>query len=188
MFLAGVLILAASVLAQEAGFPRASSVIQPQAYVSLEPVPRGRAFEIAVVAKITPGFHVNAHVPSEDYLIPTKITAELPPGVVLVEATYPRGMMRKFQFSTTPLRVYESSFTVRMKLRAAAAARIGPQKIALTLAYQACTMDACLPPTKIPVTAELDIAAADTSARPANPEIFSATAPRKASQGRPATR
>src|ERR1700686_2332233 len=84
-------------LAQDKPYPPAASVLQPQAYVSMEPVPRGRLFEIAVVAKITPGFHVNAHEPSEEYLIPTKVTAELPPGVVLVETTYPRGGVRAFR-------------------------------------------------------------------------------------------
>jgi thioredoxin:protein disulfide reductase len=159
--------------AQDTAFPAASSVLQPQAYVSLQPVPRGRAFEIAVVAKISPGFHINAHVPSEDYLIPTKITADLPPGIFLVEATYPRGVMRAFHFSKTPLRVYEGSFTILMKVRASGTAPIGQQKIPLTVGYQACNEDACLPPTKIPVTANLEIAAVDTAAHPAHPEIFS---------------
>ena len=164
--------MGASVAAQE--MPAASSVLQPQAYVSLQPVPRGRSFQVAVVAKISPGFHINAHVPSEDYLIPTKITAELPAGVFLVESTYPRGVMRAFRFSKTQLRVYEGSFTVMMKLRTGGTAPTGPQKLALTLAYQACNQDACLPPTKIPVTADLEIAAVDSAARPAHQEIFSA--------------
>jgi thiol:disulfide interchange protein DsbD len=164
---------AAFASAQDKAYPPAASVLQPQTYVSLQPVPRGRPFEIAVVAKITPGFHVNAHEPSEDYLIPTKVTADLPPGVVLVETAYPRGVMRAFRFSKTPLRVYETSFTVRMKLRAEAAAPLGSRKIGLTVGYQACNQDACLPPTKIPATAELEIAAVDTPARPANTNIFS---------------
>ncbi len=126
-----------------------------------------------MVAKISPGFHINAHVPSEDYLIPTKVTADLAPGVFLVETTYPRGVMRAFRFSKTPLRVYEGSFTVMMKLRTSGTAPIGPQKLSLTLGYQACNQDACLPPTKIPVTADLEIAAVDTPAHPAHPDIFS---------------
>ena len=161
--------------AQDTAFTRAASVLQPQAYVSLQPVPRGSAFEIAVVAKITPGFHVNAHEPSEEYLIPTKVTADLPAGVTVVETDYPRGVMRPFQFSKTPLRVYETSFTVRMKLRAGNVAALGHQKITLTIGYQACNQDSCLPPTKIPATVELDIAAVDTPAHPANTDIFAAT-------------
>ena len=166
--------LATIALAQDKPYPPAASVLQPQAYVSLQPVPRGHAFEIAVVAKISPGFHINAHEPSEEYLIPTKIQAELPPGISLVETTYPRGVMRAFRFSKTPLRVYEGSFTVKMKLRTESAAPLGSKKIGLTIGYQACNQDACLPPTKIPASAELEIAEADTPARPANTGIFSA--------------
>jgi thiol:disulfide interchange protein DsbD len=170
-----ILALAGMALAQDKPYPAAASVLQPQAYVSLQPVPRGHSFEIAVVAKISPGFHINAHEPSEDYLIPTKITADLPLGVALVETTYPRGVMRTFRFSKTPLRVYEGSFTVKMKLRAEAGAPLGQKKIGLTVGYQACNQDACLPPTKIPTTAELEIAAVDAPAHPANANIFSAT-------------
>jgi thiol:disulfide interchange protein DsbD len=167
--------LATITLAQDKPYPAAASVLQPQAYVSLQPVPRGHAFEVAVVAKISPGFHINAHEPSEEYLIPTKVMADLPLGVFLVETTYPRGVMRAFRFSKTPLRVYEGSFTVKMKLRAEAGAPLGPKKIGLTVGYQACNQDSCLPPTKVPATAELEIAAVDTPTHPANPDIFSAT-------------
>ena len=169
-----LMVLAFNASAQDNAFPPAASVLQPQAYVSLQPVPRGRSFEIAVVAKISPGFHINAHVPSEDYLIPTKIMADLSPGVFLVETTYPRGVMRAFRFSKTPLRVYEGSFTVLMKLRANGSAPLGPQKIGLTVGYQACNQDACLPPTKVPVTADLEIAAVDTAPHPIHTDIFSA--------------
>jgi thiol:disulfide interchange protein DsbD len=126
-----------------------------------------------VVAKISPGFHINAHVPSEEYLIPTKVTADLSPGVLVVETTYPRGVMRAFRFSKTPLRVYEGSFTVRMKMRVNASAPLGHQKIGLTVGYQACNQDACLPPTKLLVTADLETAAVDTPAHPVHADIFS---------------
>src|SRR5450759_508126 len=176
--LARIVFLALAVLtlnasAQDSAYPPAASVLQPQAYVSLQPVPRGRSFEIAVVAKISPVFHINAHVPSEDYLIPTKVMADLSPGVFLVETTYPRGVMRAFRFSKTPLRVYEGSFTVRMKLRTNGSAPLGPQKIGLTVGYQACNQDACLPPTKLSVTADLEIAAVDAPAHPVHTDIFS---------------
>src|SRR3984957_20803819 len=173
--LLALLALATFASAQEGAYPRAASVVQPQAYVSLQPVPRGRSFEIAVVAKISPGFHINAHEPSEDYLIPTKITTDLPLGVALVETTYPRGVMRAFRFSKTPLRVYEGSFTVKMKLRANGTAPIGPQKIGLTVGYQACNQDACLPPTKLSVTADVEIAAVDAPTHPVHTDIFSTT-------------
>jgi thiol:disulfide interchange protein DsbD len=172
-------VLAVNALAQDNAYPPAASVLQPKAYVSLQPVPAGRSFEVAVVAKISPGFHINAHVPSEDYLIPTKIVADLPPGLLVVETTYPHGVMRAFRFSKTPLRVYEGSFTVRMKMRATGTAPLGPQKIGLTVGYQACNQDACLPPTKLSVTADLEIAAVDTPAHPVHSDIFSSAAAEK---------
>ena len=176
-FLRWIVLLALSALAaaprRTAPFRARQACSSRRPTFRCSPCRAGAPFEIAVVAKISPGFHVNAHVPSEDYLIPTKITADLPPGIVLVETTYPRGVMRAFRFSKTPLRVYETSFTVRMKLRAESAAPLGQQKIALTVGYQACNQDACLPPTKIPVTADLEIAAVDTPTHPANRNIFS---------------
>ena len=170
---AAIAVFALKASAQNGDLPAASSVIQPQAYVSLQPVPRGRAFEIAVVAKISPGFHVNAHQPSEDYLIPTKITMDPLPGVFVVETTYPRGVMRAFRFSKTPLRVYEGSFTVKMKVRANESVPLGVKKLGLTVGYQACNQDACLPPTKVQLTADLEFAAVDTPPHPVHPEIFS---------------
>ena len=174
MFFAGfvLIVVGISASAQEGAIARAASVLQPQAYVSLQPVPRGRSFEVAVVAKISPGFHINAHEPSEEYLIPTKVTAALPAGVLLVETTYPRGVMRAFRFSKTPLRVYENFFTIRMKLRADGAAPLGSQKIGLTVGYQACNQDSCLPPAKLPVTADLEIAAVDAPAHAVHTDVF----------------
>jgi hypothetical protein len=60
-----------------------------------------------------------------------------------------------------------------MKLRTNGAAPLGPQKIGLTVGYQACNQDACLPPTKLSVTANVEIAAVDTPAHPAHTDIFS---------------
>src|SRR5260370_36679418 len=83
--------------------------------------------------------------------------------------------MRAFRFSKTPLRVYEGSFTVKMKLRAEAGAPLGPKKIGLTVGYQACNQDACRPPTKIPATPEVDIASAAAPTPPASANILSPT-------------
>src|SRR5712692_5757191 len=157
---------------QGPALPRASSVVEPRALISLDRVPRGRAFELAVVAKIRPGFHINAHEVSQDYLIPTQLETQLPPGLRDLGTVYPRAALRAFSFSPVKLSVYENSVTLRMKLQAAPDAPLGAQKLNLTLHYQACNQEACLPPVKLPVTAELEIAPAGTAARPAHPEVF----------------
>lgn len=168
--------------APQSSVPRASSVIEPTAYVSLDPVPRGAAFDLAFVLKIRPGFHVNAHQASEDFLIPTEITAELPAGFRMVATNYPPGTLRKFQFSQKKLNVYEDRVTVRMKLEALDAMPVGLQKLPLKLRYQACTNEICLPPVSVPMVAEFRVAERGAKSHPAHPEIFSAA---PASNSRP---
>lgn len=173
---AGMLAILAAALpvnshAQE--LPTASAVAKPKAYVSLEPVPRGREFEIAVVVGILPGFHMNAHKVSEAYLIPTTLTANLPAGFKEIETSYPEGKTLKLSFSDTPLSVYTGSFTMRVKLSAESGAALGQQSIPFSLRYQACNDVACLPPVKIPVTARLKIAPVGAKAQAMFPDIFS---------------
>lgn len=166
----------------QANLPRASSVIEPVAYVSLDPVPRGRAFDVAVVLKIRPGFHVNAHEASEDFLIPTEVTAEVPAGLRTVAIHYPKGALRKFQFTQKPLNVYEGSVIVGINMQALADAPLGAQKIALKVRYQACTNEVCLPPVNLPASAEVKVAEAGAKSTPAHPEIFK---PAQRSRARP---
>lgn len=157
----------------QSGILAPNTVVKPRAYVSLQPIPRGKQFEIAVVANIVTGYHVNSHKPTDPYLIPTTITPSLPKGFQLVDTNYPPGQEKRFPFSPDkPLNVYSGSVTLRLKLAAQNDAALGPTTIPLTLRYQACNDAACLPPVKLPVSAKLDVAAANAKARPLHPEIF----------------
>lgn len=161
--------LSAPLLAQ---LPPANKVVKPAVYVSLDPVPRGRTFEVAVVGQIQAGFHVNANKVLEDYLIPTTLSAELPAGWKIVEMKYPAGKQMKFEFSDKPLNVYEGTFVTRIKLTAPADAPLGAVKLPLTLRYQACTDTVCLPPVRLALEAEVMIAAAGAKATPINQQVF----------------
>jgi DsbC/DsbD-like thiol-disulfide interchange protein len=159
--------------------PGASAVVKPHAYVSLDPVPRGSEFQVAVVVDIARGFHMNSHKPTDTYLIPTTITPQLPAGMQLGEAIYPSGRLQKFSFSPTkPLDVYTGSVALRLRLSARDDAPLGPTTIPVTLRYQACNDAACLPPVRVPVTVLLQVAATGTKPRVVHPEIFQATSPR----------
>lgn len=153
--------------------PAATSVASPKTYVSIAPVPRGSMFEVAVVVGIMQGFHMNAHKPLEDYLIPTVLTAKLPAGFKEVGTNYPNGVEKKLSFSDQPLLVYTDHFTVRAKFSAAANAPLGKMKLPFTLQYQACNDSVCLPPVRIPVAATIDVAAAGTKPQRMSPQIFS---------------
>ena len=66
---------AARNLPRRMALPNASSIVKPHALVSLDPVPRGKDFQVAVVVDIARGFHMNSHKPTDEYLIPTTLTA-----------------------------------------------------------------------------------------------------------------
>lgn len=165
---------------RDSQLPKPSSVVKPTAYVSLEPVPAGREFQVAVVAQILQGFHMNSHKPSEDYLIPTTLTPQPPPGIQVLDTIYPDGKNEKFSFSPDkPLNVYTGTVTVRLRLKANPDAAAGPVDFPLSLRYQACNDSTCLPPVKLPVTVKIDIAAASVKARAVHPEIFQAAPEKK---------
>ena len=157
----------------QSSLPAASAVASPKTYASLQPIPRGSTFEIGVVVGIMPGFHMNAHKVSEDYLIPTNLTAKLPAGIKEVQMLYPDGTNLKLSFSDKPLSVYTKQFTVRAKFSASATAPLGKMNLPFTLQYQACNDSVCLPPIRIPVIAKIDIAPTGTKARAMSPNIFS---------------
>ena len=152
--------------------PSGRDVVAPSAYVSLDPVARGSAFQLAVVLKIRNGFHINARQTSADYLIATDLRTEAPQGFKVGQVTYPKGELHTFSFSKTPLNVYEGKVIVRMEVTALPNAPLGAQHIPLKLRYQACSSEVCLPPTTLDVDALVTVASAATPARPAHPELF----------------
>lgn len=192
--LAAVLVLASGVAAMVLGspsvmamraqesttMPAAATIVKPHVYVSLEPVPRAKEFEAAIVVEIQHGYHMNSNKPTDPYLIPTTLTPQLPAGIELRDTVYPQGRLEKFSFSPNKeLDVYTDSVTVRLKLAAQANAALGTTTIPATLRYQACNDTACLPPVKVPVSVKFDVAVAGTKARETHPEIFSAGSAKK---------
>jgi hypothetical protein len=173
---ASSLFTAALLLASPAGSqtPSGKDVVAPEAYASHDPVARGMSFQVAVVLKIRNGFHVNAREVTEDYLIPTDLRAEVPAGFKLGAVSYPKGTLQTFAFSKNKkLNVYSGNVTILLPLTVLASAPLGPQHVPMKLRYQACSTEICLPPVTKDVDATLNIVAATSAAKPANPEIFS---------------
>jgi cytochrome c biogenesis DsbD-like protein len=158
--------------------PKPSSVVKPQTYVSLDPVSRGKEFQVAVVAEIARGFHMNSNHPSDAYLIPTTLSTQLPGGFKLLDTIYPDGHAQKFSFSPDkPLDVYSGSVTIKLRLLAQPSAALGAIAIPMTLRYQACNDSTCLPPVKLPVEAKVVVAETGAKTHAAHSDIFSANSP-----------
>jgi thiol:disulfide interchange protein len=170
-----LLIIVAAMPSAQPQIPSGREVVAPAAYVSLEPVARGFSFQLAVVAKIRNGFHINARKPSAEYLIPTDLRVALPPGFKSAgEISYPKGELHTFTFTKTPLNVYQETVVLRVPLTAQPDAPLGAQKIPLKLRYQACSQEVCLPPVTLDVDASVTVSATSANSRPTHPELFPA--------------
>jgi hypothetical protein len=117
---------------------------------------RGSAGEVKVKAQLQTGFHVNSNTPSDDYLIPLKLTWAKEP-LVAEQVIYPKPQMEKYDFSPTPLSVFSGNFDIVTRFKAPAEARNGPAIMTGKLRYQACNNRECLPPRTLDVQVSLDI-------------------------------
>jgi thiol:disulfide interchange protein DsbD len=115
----------------------------------------GRA---VVEVTIAPGWHVNAHVPRDDFLIPTTLTLVPPTGVRAGDVEYPAPVERRLAFGgDKKFLLYEG--TVRLTAPLDGAPEPGGARLRGGLRYQACDDSRCLPPRTIDLEARADAAA-----------------------------
>ena len=121
--------------------------IEPPAPV---PAKRGAAAQVRLKVSLQTGYHVNSNTPSDEYLIPLKLTWT--PGPLESPAVaYPKPQMEKYEFADKPLSVYTGSFELNTTFKVPAHAAVGPSVMAGKLRYQACTNKACFPPKNVDV-------------------------------------
>ena len=115
-------------------------------------VGKGTAARGTIVLSIPGNLHVNSSKPNSEYLIPTSIRVTGGSGARVGRVTYPRGVNRKFQFSQTPLNVYEG--TVRFPFTVTVPANFKGNTISVraVVRYQACTDEVCYPPKSREIT------------------------------------
>ncbi|HYV57640.1 MAG TPA: cytochrome c biogenesis protein CcdA [Candidatus Nitrosopolaris sp.] len=105
-----------------------------------------------VEATIAPGWHVNAHLPRDGFLVPTTLTLEPPPGVEAGEVVYPEPVERELAFAGGRRAVlYEGTLRMTAPLVGNAAAGAAPFRAQLR--YQACDATRCLPPRTLTLVA-----------------------------------
>ena len=107
----------------------------------------------AQVLKVTmkPGYHTNSNKPSEDYLIPFRLTWETGGALEVVEVVYPAAKLEKYDFSEKPLSVLGGEFEIVTKFKRAANPALGPGFLSGKLRYQACNDKMCFPPKTVEI-------------------------------------
>jgi thiol:disulfide interchange protein DsbD len=138
--LAVALLFAAALPALAAAPPDPAKLLVVSA--SIAPGSAAGRGTLRIDARLEPGWHVNSHHPSEDYLIPTTVKLDPVSGVRYGEPRYPEGKKEKFSFSETPLSVYTGQFVIEVPAEwtGTAAALTG------SVDFQACNDTQCLAP------------------------------------------
>jgi thiol:disulfide interchange protein DsbD len=148
----GALCLAAPLPAAE---PKVSLVFRPGAAPA-----GGGAVDLTVEAVIAPGWHINAHQPTEKFLVPSVLTLTLPDGARADAVRYPDPVARRFAFAgDLELLTYEGTVPLRTTIHVASLAT--PVEITAALRFQACDDATCLPPAT--VTESYTLTAAGTA-------------------------
>ena len=111
---------------------------------------RGSTVPVRIQARMREGYHCNSNTPSDEYLIPLKLTWT--PGTLEVaEVKYPKPSMEKYPFSEKALSVYSGIFDIVTDFKIPADAKPGQSTVTGKLRYQACDERSCLPPKTLEV-------------------------------------
>ena len=109
-----------------------------------------------LTVQVKQGFHVNSTTPTDEYLIPLRLT--FTEGAVQVaDITFPKPKMQTFEFANKPMSVYEGDIRTSAKLKVPASAPAGIQTLVGKLRYQACNDRMCLPPRTLEIKVPVEI-------------------------------
>lgn len=108
--------------------------------------------------RVAPGFHINSNAPKSEFLIPTKLSMDVPTDIALGKIEYPAGQDLSFPFSPNDaLNVYTGDFTVKLAVHPLHSVVPGKYVMHGFLRYQACDNAQCFPPKNLPVNFEVKV-------------------------------
>ncbi|MBK9154732.1 MAG: protein-disulfide reductase DsbD N-terminal domain-containing protein [Chloracidobacterium sp.] len=106
---------------------------------------KGSSVKGSVLISLPEGLHVNSNTPISEYAIPTKVTLS-GEGLKIGRIEYPKGTIKKFQFSSEELSVYEGEVVIPFTVKLAKDFRGKTFTLRAVVTYQACTDEVCYPP------------------------------------------
>ena len=173
-----------------AGSPRASSQgffgegpastaqrVQTTVLLSEDHARQGGTTKAAILLTVEHGWHVNAHVPSENYLIGTTLDLQPTQGIIVSDVRYPSPESYKFEFAERPLDVYEGTVPIFLTLKVSDKLAPGAYALGGELQIQACNDKICLAPSTVSVQLPLSIVTAADSVTAQHSEIFASYEP-----------
>jgi thiol:disulfide interchange protein DsbD len=159
-------------------FPRttyAEDQVRAEMLLSVDKLAAGTPLKLAVVVDVAPSWHINSNPAGQPDLIPTTLTVETPPTVVIDRIIYPKGKKTAVLWADQPIELYAGRVIIFAKAHMRSGAASAPLKLGGKLRYQACNDRICLAPVSIPLTLEVEVVDSSAAPRSIHPEIFSDT-------------
>lgn len=110
---------------------------------------RTAAVTTKIPVAIQEGFHVNSNTPSDEYLIPLKVTWTSLGALEGGQVSYPKA--EKITVGEQSLSVFTGKFDLTVDFKVSAKAPAGPGVASGKLGYQACNDKMCFPPKSIEI-------------------------------------
>ncbi|MFQ5652201.1 MAG: cytochrome c biogenesis protein CcdA [bacterium] len=151
-------------------------VLAVEAFLSVDRIRPGDVFKLGLKTTLFGNWHINSNHPSEEFLIPTELTLDPVAGLTFGEVHYPEGELKDFEFSETPLSVYEGELLLWLEVKASQSLTPGDIRMTGRLKYQACNDVSCLIPTHEPFDLTVEVAPAGAEVRMLNQAQFNASA------------
>jgi len=130
---------------------------------------RGGQTGLEILPEVERGWHINAHRPTEPYLVPTEVQLMLPPGVSADTVAYPQPDQKTFAFAQgRQLLVYQGNLRIVTALHVPADFSGTRVEIEAKLRYQACNDVTCLPPATASAELVVPVSAIIRAAQPAS--------------------
>jgi len=147
-------------------------VVKADALLAKSSIHAGEAFKTALLLKINPGWHINAHDLTDEFLFASAFTFEENDQFTVKEYVYPEAKRGKYEYSENELSVYEGEAVIGALVEAAKNLAPGSYKLKGSFDYQACDQRSCLPPKTIDVEITVEVVPTGQETKDINQEIF----------------
>jgi thiol:disulfide interchange protein DsbD len=149
-------------------FPQTEEpIINVKVIPGKEAFQRGKAYPIMLEISVRPPYHINADLPTEDYLIGTTLDFKGVPGAVHRKIVFPPAQMKQLGFSENLLAVYEGTIQINAEVFLDEDFEGDELEIAGVVGFQACDNRSCLPPDEVPFSLKVPVEDADRIEVPA---------------------
>ncbi|MCG6948901.1 MAG: thioredoxin fold domain-containing protein [Acidobacteria bacterium] len=135
------------------------------------PLVAGDDLRLAVVVTVADGWHVNSDEPGDEFSLPTTVEFILPGGWPVPVISFPDGEALDFEFSETPIEVWEHQVVIQAGLVVPDTA-VGDHRLRVAVTAQACNNTQCLAPEEVRTGIDVTVAPPGSSSKRANEELF----------------